>query len=597
MSQVPQTIGKYTIVESIGQGGMGKVFKARHPTLDRHVILKQLNISNDPTIRERFRREAEIMIDFRTDYVVDVYDHFREFDTDYIVLEYVDGKSLDEIIQNERYLDCDLALLIARDVARGLKYVHSKGVTHRDVKPGNVLIGRDGAVRLLDFGIASRSGQSGDDLTKDGMTLGTVSYIAPEQIEHSRNADQRGDIYSFGAMLYEMVTGKKAFPGSFSPETVNRIQRGRYRRPRRVNPQVTRFVARLIRRTMHRKPRRRYQDFGKVLARIDRQLKPNRERAATRTLLDLVSVGRTSSQQPPPKKRPIWRGIVIGLAVVLLAAFGTAWATGIWHKLVHTDTHGWFAFQIRLRDSAAGLREHHISIDLYRVISNELIDRPVRGPLLLYTRVLQTPDYSVLTSRPLFVSAGTYESQIRIDGQVTRRRFVVLPFAESSGEVPVVRADWDPTPVSELALDISVRDALTDDDLTGTSIVSLSADGNEWVTVAAAPGDADVPDTAGTTDAGQPSPFMATVVGPDGEPVPQGESDVATGVDSLNTDESVPGLQDLLPDSVPEVRYHPGDEVHVRVEHPGYSATEMAVETDRLTTSVSIAIQLVPRTN
>ncbi|MFW6292805.1 MAG: serine/threonine protein kinase, partial [Spirochaetota bacterium] len=142
MARLPDQIGKYDVVERIGKGGMGMVYKARHPTLDRYVILKKLSISGDAAMRERFRREAEIMIDFRTDYVVDVYDHFKQGSNDYIVLEYVEGVALNDLLENERYLDNDLALLVARDCFRGLDYVHGKGVVHRDVKPGNVLISR-----------------------------------------------------------------------------------------------------------------------------------------------------------------------------------------------------------------------------------------------------------------------------------------------------------------------------------------------------------------------------------------------------------------------------------------------------------------------
>ncbi|MCK4514792.1 MAG: serine/threonine protein kinase, partial [Spirochaetaceae bacterium] len=150
MARLPDQIGKYDVVDRIGKGGMGMVYKARHPTLDRFVILKKLAVSGDAAMRERFRREAEIMIDFRTDYVVDVYDHFRHNSSDYIALEFVDGGSLDAILERERYLPRDVALLIVRDCCRGLEYVHSKGVVHRDVKPGNVILGRDGSVKLLD---------------------------------------------------------------------------------------------------------------------------------------------------------------------------------------------------------------------------------------------------------------------------------------------------------------------------------------------------------------------------------------------------------------------------------------------------------------
>jgi tRNA A-37 threonylcarbamoyl transferase component Bud32 len=565
MSIVPERIGKYRIVESIGQGGMGMVYKARHPTLDRFVILKKLNISDDHVIRERFRREAEIMIDFRTDYVVDVYDHFREDDADYIVLEYVDGRSLDEILKEERYLRCDLALLIVRDCARGLDYVHSKGVTHRDVKPGNVLIGKDGAVRLLDFGIASRTGRSGDDLTQEGMTLGTVSYIAPEQIEHSRDADLRGDIYSLGATLYEVVTGRKAFPGSFNPETVNRIQRGRYRKPRRANPQVSRFVARLIRRCMHRSPSRRPQTAGRVVAKIDRHLSPARERNATRALLDLVADTRGSNPRVPRPRRRLLRAALIAFGILVLGGAAAAWVTGTYHRVVLADTYGSFQYQIRLRHSERGIDEHHIEVALYRVDESDLATVPTVVPPFLFGRVIETPDYHVLTSRELIRPAGLYEAAIRVDGSVTRQRFAVLPFAVEP-VTQVVSAAWDPKPADSLELAIVVRDAVTGDEITDSTVLT-SNNGILW------------------------SPFE-----PGSGAEPAASEEAAVSAEAVDLAQGVASIEDGdESETRSEVRYHPGDRVQVRVRHPRYRPAEVVVQTERLSTTVDLEIDLVPR--
>ena len=218
MAKIPESIGKYKITAEIARGGMGAVYKAVHPTLKRNVILKKLILKGSATVTERFKREARIMMDFKNDYIVNVYDHFKQGSFYNIVLEYVDGIALNRLIRQERYLPNDITLLIFRDCCRALKYAHSKNVIHRDIKPGNILLSKAGEVKLVDFGIAvSMDEEAG--LTRDGVTLGTPSYMAPEQFESTKSVDKRADIYSMGVMLYEMVTGKKPFPGNFSPET------------------------------------------------------------------------------------------------------------------------------------------------------------------------------------------------------------------------------------------------------------------------------------------------------------------------------------------------------------------------------------------
>ncbi|MFW5743335.1 MAG: serine/threonine protein kinase, partial [Spirochaetota bacterium] len=459
MARLPDQIGKYDVVERIGKGGMGMVYKARHPTLDRYVILKKLTISGDAAIRERFRREAEIMIDFRTDYVVDVYDHFKQGSNDYIVLEYVEGIALDELLENERYLDTDLALLIARDCFRGLDYVHGKGVVHRDVKPGNVLIGRDGAVKLLDFGIASRVTAFEDELTREGMTLGTVAYIAPEQIERSRDVDRRADVYSAGAMLYEMVTGRKAFSGGFNPETVNRIQRGRYRRPRRVNPRVSPLASRVITRCMRRKPRRRYQSAGDVVRVLDAYFR-RRGEADLRARLAGLAGGEPAA---PPVRRARRRSrwlVTAAVVVVLVGAAVAGWATGTIQRLVLAHTHALAQIEVRLRKSERTVGEHLVRAELFRIVDGAPTPVPVAFPLLHEAGGLETPDFVVLRSRLLTLPVGRYEAHIRVEDSATRETRSLLPVAvEASPQLLTAR--WDPAPDDELDVDVTVSDAET----------------------------------------------------------------------------------------------------------------------------------------
>ncbi|MCG8481204.1 MAG: serine/threonine protein kinase, partial [Spirochaetales bacterium] len=212
MAKTVESIGKYKVLSRLAQGGMGAVYTARHPTLERTVIIKKLTLRGNADIRERFRREAQIMMDLRNDAIVDVYDHFREGSSYYIVLEYVDGMSLDALIRQRRYLPNAIALLILREVCRALAYAHDKGVVHRDIKPANILISNEGEVKLVDFGIATiHGGDEESDLTRDGMTLGTPSYMAPEQFRNTRSVDKRADIYSLGCVGYWLLTGHTVF--------------------------------------------------------------------------------------------------------------------------------------------------------------------------------------------------------------------------------------------------------------------------------------------------------------------------------------------------------------------------------------------------
>ncbi|MFW5688283.1 MAG: protein kinase domain-containing protein, partial [Spirochaetota bacterium] len=461
MARLPDKIGKYSVESRIGKGGMGMVYKAKHPSLDRYVILKKLNISGDAVMRERFRREAEIMIDFRTDYVVDVYDHFRHGSSDYIVLEYINGVALDELLANERYLESDLALLIARDCFRGLSYVHSKGVVHRDVKPGNVIISRDGSVKLLDFGIASRVAESGDDLTREGMTLGTVAYIAPEQIQRSRDVDKRADIYSAGAMLYEMITGRKAFSGGFNPETVNRIQRGKYRHPRRVNPLTSPLATRVTRRCMRRNPRRRYQSADAILKQLDGYFKRRGEDDLRARLAQLAGgTVHAEAETTKPRGHRLVR-LVAGVAAVLAVAGIAGWLTGALQRVVLADTHALAQIEVRLRKGERELGEHLIRTEVERLVDGELTTVNAPLPFIHPVASLETPDYLVLRSRLLTLPAGRYRATVRVEGLVVRDWVSIEPLAWN-GETQLFAAQWDPAALASVDLDVEARDAMTD---------------------------------------------------------------------------------------------------------------------------------------
>jgi serine/threonine-protein kinase len=366
MAKVPDRIGKYKVEELIAEGGMGAVYRGIHPTLESPVILKKLTLRGNQDFVERFRREARLLMGFRNDNIVDVYDHFKEGRSHYIVLEYIDGLSLEQLIRRERYLPNDLALYIFFQACKALKYAHSKNVVHRDIKPANLLLSREGEVKLVDFGIATSEAEAEQGLTRDGMTLGSPSYMAPEQFENSRYVDERADIYSLGVMLYEMVTGKKPYPGGFSAELVHAIQRGKYAAPQRFNPKVSRLVRRIIRRTVHPRRKRRYRDVGRLLELLRRRYRDFDTDRYRQRLRDAVR-GAPLEPLRRRKGRLVKRtALAAVLALVLLSAAAAGfYASGYSHRWFQPERYGAVTLRVHLQDSYKGAENYYLRAWLF----------------------------------------------------------------------------------------------------------------------------------------------------------------------------------------------------------------------------------------
>src|SRR6516164_9214908 len=209
---------RYEIERELAHGGMAEVYLARDQLLNRPVALKALfpEYAREPSFVERFRREAQAAANLNHPNIVAIYDWGQEAGTYFIVMEYVEGRSLRDLIRNEAPVDPNQAAEIAAEMAAALAFAHANGVVHRDVKPGNVLLTRNGTVKVTDFGIA-RAGTS-DGLTQTGSVMGTATYFSPEQAQ-GVPVDGRSDVYSLGVVLYEMVTGIAPFSGD-SPVSV-----------------------------------------------------------------------------------------------------------------------------------------------------------------------------------------------------------------------------------------------------------------------------------------------------------------------------------------------------------------------------------------
>ena len=432
MAVFPEKIGKYEIESLVAKGGMGAVFKAMHPTLKRHVIIKKLTMRGNSSITERFKREARILMDFKNDYIVRVFDHFKEGSSHYIVLEYVDGMSLDQLIKKQRCLSSELSLLIFLDACRALQYAHGMGVIHRDIKPGNILISKKGEVKLADFGIAASEEDDESGLTKEGMTLGTPSYMPPEQIENSKNVDKRADIYAMGIMLYEMVTGKKPYPGNFAPDTVVLIQKGRYRPAGKINPRVHPFVDKLIRKLIKPDPRKRFQDMDAVIRVVEKFLSRMPVDAIRGVLVDLLS-GKCSDE---PKYKPLPRKRFLLVAIfALLALIGAggyyAWSEGLLYRYLMPNQYGELRVVVRVPKAQAEAGDIDLRARLFVNDGKDLPEVPnVRVVLKREETEAADPFYSFVSNR-VYLKPGAYRVKLVADQDLYWESFHVKSYSRS----------------------------------------------------------------------------------------------------------------------------------------------------------------------
>jgi len=250
-------IGNCRILGEIGSGGMAVVYKAVQEPLGRVVAIKALkpSIAVDSQFAKRFEREAHFMASLQHENILHVYDFIKEGGTMYIIMEYVRGIDLYDLLERTPVLPVEVAAIIALQVARALDYAHFRGIIHRDIKPANVMISHQGEIKLMDFGIARDDTLS--DLTETGTGLGTPSYMSPEQILGDK-LDFRSDIFSHGIVLYQMVTGRKPFIEDDARTVMQKIRLDRYTAPRRLNGAVPRQLERIMGRSMEKMPANRY---------------------------------------------------------------------------------------------------------------------------------------------------------------------------------------------------------------------------------------------------------------------------------------------------------------------------------------------------
>ncbi|WP_438433546.1 Stk1 family PASTA domain-containing Ser/Thr kinase [Gorillibacterium sp. sgz500922] len=284
---IGQTLaGRYEILDRVGGGGMALVYKARDILLNRVVAVKVLRpqFVHDEEFIQRFRREAQSAAALSHPNIVSIYDVGQREDIHYIVMEYVEGNTLNELIKERAPLQVEEAVNIASQICDALDHAHSNQIIHRDIKPHNILIGRNGRVKVTDFGIA-RAGAS-SSITQTGSVVGSVHYFSPEHAKGTA-AGAKSDLYSLGIVLYQMLTGKLPFSGESPVSVALKHLQENVEEPRRVNPLIPQSVENIILKAMRKNPDDRYRSAKEMLNDLETCLRPERRNEPKRVFADI----------------------------------------------------------------------------------------------------------------------------------------------------------------------------------------------------------------------------------------------------------------------------------------------------------------------
>jgi eukaryotic-like serine/threonine-protein kinase len=257
-------LGDYEILAELGGGGMGRVYRARDLTLERIVALKTLapQFRKDEVLVQRFLKEARAAARLNHPNIVQIYDFGKDGDTYYLAMEYVEGESLAAFLRRGTFTESD-AISVTRFTCRALVVAHAEGLVHRDIKPDNLMLTAKGELKLVDLGVAKRVDED-QSLTQTGQALGTPHYISPEQIRASKDIDGRADIYSLGATMYHLVTGKPPFNGSSSAMVMSLHLYQPVEDPRASVPELSEGFAFVLQKMMAKDPNDRYPDADAV---------------------------------------------------------------------------------------------------------------------------------------------------------------------------------------------------------------------------------------------------------------------------------------------------------------------------------------------
>ena len=496
----PPMIGKYKIAGVIAKGGMGVVYKAIHPSLKRYVVIKKMTSRGNSLNAERFKKEAQILMDMHSPYIVQLFDYFTEAGSRYMVEELVDGLALDKLIKKQTVLPPPVAMLILQDSCLALKHAHSKNIIHRDIKPGNILISRRGEIKLADFGIASDRDDQENNITLSGMSLGTPAYMSPEQFEDSASVDTRADIYSLGIMLYEMLTGTKPYPGEFSMENFKIIKKGKYIHARRIDKKIPKELEALIHKMIRPNPKKRFQSIDQVLRAIKKYLRHfNTHDIRVHVAKSVITPNTYGFPffNPKDKLFRFIRNIVLCAAAVI-AIFTFCWKAGLIHKTILKSLYTPVQIQMEVPRSLSADLDLPIKAFFFE---NDGKDIPevksarrefqVKGSRFFekWFTVQTTVEVARLASKnrtynisPVYLKKGDYRVKVVVGPYVWWKSFNV---AEKS---VLIESDFLKGVTRELAISSYVYDGLSGKNITDKSKVEILYK-NNWKEISEVPAD------------------------------------------------------------------------------------------------------------
>lgn len=339
--QIGEKVGEYQIVGFLGAGGMGSVYQGVHSKINRAAAIKVLaSAGKDSTNARRFFNEARLQSSLQHSNIATLYDFQETAERLFIVMEYVDGETLENLIKR-RYFSVEDALKTFESICEAVAFIHGNDIIHRDIKPQNIKLTSTGKIKLLDFGIAKDSFSQG--LTRIGGVIGTPHYLAPEQLS-GQKASPRSDIWSLGILFYEMLTGAEPFKGNTLFDLHQQITAGEYEEPQKLNSAVTLEVSQIIEKCLRKTPDERYRNVEKLLTDLRRALSrykpppiPAENLQKERTSQSNRSESKSKEKDVPTepdlvasdsevKKRPfVW--IAAGVALLLFGIIGVSiWA-------------------------------------------------------------------------------------------------------------------------------------------------------------------------------------------------------------------------------------------------------------------------------
>ena len=266
-SRTPLVLGDYLLLDRIGAGGMGQVFKARHRHMERLVAIKLVTeaMTKDASAVQRFQRELKAAAKLMHPNIVQAYDASVQHGVWYLVMEYVEGRDLAEILSTEGPFSAERAVDLIQQAAKGLAFAHSQGIVHRDIKPGNLLLGKDGTLKIMDMGLARiEDAPASDELTQTGQVMGTVDYMAPEQAIDIKSVDARADIYSLGCTLYRLLTDQSMYDGATLVQKLMAHQNNPTPALQQLRPDVPAGLVAIFERMVAKKPQDRLQTMEEV---------------------------------------------------------------------------------------------------------------------------------------------------------------------------------------------------------------------------------------------------------------------------------------------------------------------------------------------